>query len=84
MGSGMFFCLCVFESILLSYAVVFSNYGYISVLCIIATLVFSLLFWSVSKFSDFTNGLTLVKCEYSFVINLTALFWVCSNLFMFS
>ena len=70
--SGMLFCLCVFGSILLDYAVVFANYG--CILCIISTLVFNLLFWSISKFSDFTNGVTLVKCEYSFVINLNTLF----------
>ena len=33
----------------------------------------------VSKFSDFTIGVTLVRCEYSLVMNLAALFCICSN-----
>ena len=34
-------------------------------LCIITTLLFDLLSSKVSKFSDFTIGVTLVRCEYT-------------------
>ena len=51
---------------------------------IITTSLFDLLSSKVSKLSDFTIGVTLVRCEYSLVMNLAALFCICSNFLIFS
>ena len=53
-------------------------------LWIITTLLLDHLSSKVSKFSDVTIGVTLVNCEYSLVMNLAALFWICSNFLIFS
>ena len=56
-------------------------------LCMITTLLLVLLSSCVSRFNDLTNaiyGVILGSFEYSPVLNLAALFLICSSLSMFT